>query len=585
MPHMSLVEELFRVPLFGQLSEQYLALVANEGEERVIPAGTVLTRQADLGSVFFLIREGEAVAHRVDEDGLQRPVDMMQRGDYFGTTSLFLSEPRDATITAKTEMHVWMITRPSFQRLLSKHDDLYRQLTIRPDIREKLKAPHYTWLAPGEVITYHTCRHWFVFVRSITTTTLVVLVSFAALLWSRTLLTGSPRLLIPSSFLAGFYVLSFLWHWIDWRNDYFAVSTQRVVHREQVAFLYESRDAAPLARIQDFRILRDFMGQMMDYGDLVIETAAEIGTIRFDHIPRPEEGRDAIWEQMARAQATRHAEERQAVRDTLARHLDLESAGAMAEGGDLKESGYANGFAAVRVEPGPVTHFLTWVAEHGLIPRTRMQTEDATTWRKHWIFLISETIAPLFWCFIASLATLLGFFGIPGPLVTRLHPYYPFALIPVIVFLLGLLWWNISDWGNDLYIVEEDRIVDIEKRPLFMSEERREASLGMIQHINLEIPSFMAAAFDYGDVVIQTAGAGSFTFDRVPNPHDVQNEIFRRIEAFREAQRQREAQRRQTELAEWFSVYDDLRNDKRKGTIPEEGDESFPESKQYESST
>ncbi|MFO7916981.1 MAG: cyclic nucleotide-binding domain-containing protein [Anaerolineae bacterium] len=578
---MSLVEELCRVPLFQQLSEHHLALVANEGEEREIPAGTVLTRQADLGSVFFLIRRGEAVVHRVDENGLQRPVDMMRRGDYFGITSLFLSEPRDATVTAKTEMRIWMLTRSEFERLLSEYENLRQQLAIRPDIREKLRAPHYPWLGPGEVIIYHSRRHWSVFVRSMMIITLVVLVGFAALLWLRTWLAGKPNLFIPFFLLSAFYVMSFLWHWVDWRNDYFVASIQRVVHREQVAFLYESRNAAPLARIQDFRIVRDFMGQMLNYGDLIIETAAEVGTIRFDHISCPEEARDAIWEEMARAQATRHAEQRQTVRDTLARHLGLDTSEAVAEGGGLEDSSRAAGPAMVRVQPGPITRFLTWIAEHGLIPRTRMQTEEATTWRKHWIFLIRETVAPLFWCFIVSVAMLLGFFGIPQPLVTELYPYYPFMLVPVTTFLVGLLWWNTVDWGNDLYIVTEDRIVDIDKRPLFVSEERREASLGMIQHVSLEVPSFLAAAFDYGDVVIQTAGAGSFTFNKVPNPHDVQNEIFRRIEAFREAQREREAQRRQAELAEWFSVYDDLRDAKRREALSEEGgDEPLPESKQ-----
>ncbi|MFP3895634.1 MAG: cyclic nucleotide-binding domain-containing protein [Anaerolineales bacterium] len=578
MPQMSLVEELSRIPLFEQLSEHYLALVANAGEERVIPAGTALTHQADLGSIFFLIRQGEAAVHRVDEDGLQRPVNMMRRGDYFGTTALFLSEPRDATVTAKTEMRIWMLTRPEFQGLLSRYEGLSQQLTVRPDIREKLQAPHYTWLGPGEVIIYHTRRHWIMFVRSMMVSTLVVLLSFAILFWLRMRITPSPNPAIPFSLLSAFYALSFLWHWVDWRNDYFVASNQRVVHREQVAFLYESRNAAPLARIQDFRIVRDFVGQMLNYGDLVIETAADVGTIRFDHIPKPEEAREALWEEMARAQATRHAEQRQVVRDTLARHLGLEGSEAVAEGGGLEDSGHTNGSAVIQVQPGPITHFLTWMAEHGLIPRTRMQTEEATTWRKHWIFLIRETIAPLFWCFIVSVAMLLGFFGIPQPLVTKLYPYYPFMLVPVTIFLVGLLWWNMVDWGNDLYIVTNDRIVDIDKRPLFVSEERREASLGMIQHVSLEIPSFVAAAFDYGDVVIQTAGAGSFTFNRVPNPHDVQNEIFRRLEAFREAQRQREMQRRQAELAEWFSVYDDLRDAKER-ISEEKGNESPSEAK------
>ncbi|MEA3406757.1 MAG: cyclic nucleotide-binding domain-containing protein [Chloroflexota bacterium] len=567
---MSLVDELGRVPLFQQLSAYHLQLIAAQGEERIVPAGTVLTRQADLGNTFFLIRRGEAIVHRVDENGLRRPVDMIRHGDYFGTTSLFLGEPRDATVTAKTEMRLWMLTRPGFQRLLAEHDEVRRKLTIRPDVRERLRAPRFAWLGPGEVVIYHTRRHWSVLARSVAPLTLISLLCFSALLWLKTWLGDVRNLFIPFGLLFSFYALSFLWYWIDWRNDYFAASTQRVVHRERVAFLYESRSDAPLARIQDFQILRGFMGQMLGYGDLIIETAAEVGAIGFDQIPHPEEARDAIWEQMARVQATRHAEQRQAVRDTLARHLGLEAAATATETRNLEDivsASYASGLTSTQVRPGSVTRLLTWIAEQGLIPRTRIQTEESTTWRKHWIFLVKETVLPLFMCFVVSVAMLLGFLGIPGSLVMRLQPYYPLVLIPVVVFLLGLLWWNINDWGNDLYIVTEDRIIDIEKRPLFMSEERREASLGMIQNVNLEIPNLIASAFNYGSVIIQTAGAGSFTFDNVPNPHDVQNEIFRHIEAFRAAQRQKETQRRQAELAEWFSVYDDLRGVKREGTV------------------
>ena len=78
--------------------------------------------------------------------------------------------------------------------------------------------------------------------------------------------------------------------------------------------------------------------------------------------------------------------------------------------------------------------------------------------------------------------------------------------------MMGWFWWEATDWSNDLYIVTRDRIIDVEKHPLKLSEERREASLGMIQNVSLRMPSIFANLFQYGDVLVQTAGAGEFTF-------------------------------------------------------------------------
>jgi hypothetical protein len=48
----------------------------------------------------------------------------------------------------------------------------------------------------------------------------------------------------------------------------------------------------------------------------------------------------------------------------------------------------------------------------------------------------------------------------------------------------------------------------------------------------------------------------------------VQAEIFRRVEAFQAKQSQQEAERRQTELLDWFSVYDQIRNATPPANLP-----------------
>ena len=106
--------------------------------------------------------------------------------------------------------------------------------------------------------------------------------------------------------------------------------------------------------------------------------------------------------------------------------------------------------------------------------------------------------------------------------------------------------------------MSRDRIVDIEKRPLFFSEERREASLGMVQNVSATIPGPLAYLLNYGHVEIHTAAdIGRFDFMYVPNPREV-----RRIEGFRSRDAERQALRRQAELADWFEMYHRLTSSK-----------------------
>ena len=101
------------------------------------------------------------------------------------------------------------------------------------------------------------------------------------------------------------------------------------------------------------------------------------------------------------------------------------------------------------------------------------------------------------------------------------------------------LTWQYEDWRNDLYILTPTQVIDIERTPFLFRESRRQAGLENIQDIRYEIPGFWATMLNMGNVVIQTAGQGQFTFDAVYDPSAVQREIFLRIEDYRQRKRMR----------------------------------------------
>ncbi|NLG26706.1 MAG: cyclic nucleotide-binding domain-containing protein [Chloroflexi bacterium] len=556
---MDLIDQLLRVPLFQQLPLEALQLLAGICDEREVRTGTVLARQADIGAHFHLISAGEAIVHRINDQGLRRPVGSLRAGDYFGVTSLFVGEPRDATVTASTDMRYWVISRAAFDGLLQSHPEIHSDLIIPADVLDKLRAPRYPWLNAGELVVYHCRRHILVLVQRLLPITLLFGLACALVIVPVTLGwlgSGLLRLLI---LLALAYATLVVWRVFDWRNDHFLVTTHRVTHRERVAFVYESREEIPIDRVQNINVERRFLGSVFGFGTLTIETAARMGKLLFAHIPHPDHMREIILQQLERARATRRAAERLAIRSELVSSLNLHAAPASVEGANNGEQPMVALSLAETpaTEPGAFVRALNQLSELGFLPRTRIETEESITWRKHWLFLLREAMPPMLLGLLFGVLTVLGLFGLPTFLHDRASWFWLVTLGAAVVS-LGRFWWGTADWANDEYIVTDERIIDIEKRPLFFSEQRREAPLGMIQNISLRMPNMLAAIFNYGDVVVQTAGSESFTFERVPNPSDVQREIFRRMDTYREAERQRESALRRAEMAEWFSIYQEV---------------------------
>ncbi len=552
---------LHELPLFRSLTPDQLRLVADLAEEHSVPAGGVLSQQADAGANLFIIGEGEAVIHRVDEQGLRRPVGMLSAGAAYGVTALFLPDPRDATVTAASPLRVWTIRREPFQQLLRERPGLARRLNIPDEIAHKLRAPALKWLEPGESMALFTRRHPFAFWQRALRAAFLAGV-LVALLEALPTLAGLPLgLTTLQSVVIGLLVLALLWIWLDWRNDYVAVTTRRIAHHERVALLYESRYEAPLERVQNINIRRNLWGSVLDYGELSVETAARIGLLRFSQTPHPEAVRDAVFAQLDRLRATQRAAERRQIRKDITSRLEESPAVDGPAPDDLEQP-------VERPEEAPATYTrsgrlleaLEWMARKGIFPATRMVVDGDVVWRKHWIFLVRGTLGPGLFAIACAGLAILGVLGVPAEAVA-LVPRYPWIMAALALFGLGWLWWEYSDWSNDQYIVSDERIVDVEKRPLMFSEHRREATLGVIQNVSSATPSFLAAVLNYGDVIVQTAGSGEFTFNHVPNPGEVQREIFRRMEAYRERERREEAERRRREFAEWLAIYDQVRRD------------------------
>lgn len=132
--------------------------------------------------------------------------------------------------------------------------------------------------------------------------------------------------------------------------------------------------------------------------------------------------------------------------------------------------------------------------------------------------------------------------------------------IPITGYGLFVVTWlilRVADWWNDQYILTHDRIVDIIRVPLVYTR-RNQAPLAKVQNVLAKV-SFFGRILDYGDVIIETAGAGQpIVFPSIWHPIKVQETIFRYVDALTEYEWSMRQKERQIELAEWLDAYRDL---------------------------
>jgi len=349
-------------------------------------------------------------------------------------------------------------------------------------------------LNPGEEVILHRRRHWLMLLWRITPPLLVILIALAAAIalagslpdWRGGLLTG---------FIVLFIILSIwpLWQAYDWWNDEFILTNQRVIRIERVFIFSENRREAQLGMIQNVAVkIPNLIANLFSVGNLIVETAGFEGRIDFDYIGDPKSIQQSI--------------------------LALRGLPLPAERPIRKMTFYQYAFPFAPI------------------------VEDKTiTWHKHWFVLLQAIFIPLL--VIVSLVVLLVWLGTSPQILDSLGqaagPVQVVLVLLLVIFSLVFVWQYVN-WWNDIYILTENRIIDISRIPLIY-EDRREAYLEQIQDASYTIPSLLYRILGLGDVFIETAGkAQNFEFKTVPNPAQVVREIVSRLAAVR-AQRQSEA--------------------------------------------
>ena len=520
-------------PIFEDLPEDQLAMLAHTSRTLDLRAGQSVFRPGEPASAAYLILRGSVRLSAEDRAG-PRDLALLGAGDVFGIES-FSGEARYFTGARAEEDLSLLALAAATLKSLGRHSPAWSQrshaLTESLDTLFSLRLP---WLREGEhpylALHQHTLFLW---VKLIPLWAIGLFLASLALMLFFTI-RGLPLVVLILGLLLLVIVIGgTFWLVTVWRNGLALVTNQRVISLERMVPFYDNFRDVPLDAVLSVERATTVWGRSFGYGDLGVKTYT--GNLRLRRVPYVEEVQRLLNALVARSRQQRSVQQEVTMEQRLR---------AVLGGGDVR----AAVAAAHRVEVPAAPQESSFVASRlAQLFGLRRVESGAVIYRTHWWILLKRLSLPLLLLLAAIALDVLGILGLLPALGTAAL----FGLI-LVAGLAGGGWafYNYLDWNYDTYVVTDDQLMDINRKPLG-SESRRTAPIKNIQSVDYERRGLLALLLDYGTVSI-LVGEDKFTFDDVYQPAAVQQEIFRRYLGY--LNKSQETQQQQ--FLEWLQAYD-----------------------------
>ncbi len=460
----------------------------------------------------------------------------LRSGDFFGYEVLEARGFRETTAKALDNVLLLKFNEEEIAYLAESIPNFSTALDLMLRSFRLILRLRFDWLEEGEVIYYLARRHpVFLFIRLVPLTAVLLLVLFG-LLFMFFAMPGSSIPLMLSGVALLIFGFLYAWFVVDYLNDYSIVTDKRVVWQELIVFFYASRTESPLTAIRSVTTATSFLGRQFDFGDVIVRTYT--GTIILPEVWDPSQ-----VQQIVEASWYRAGERRSQAETEMMEHRVAEIVGD-------KEIPPPGPVSPIVERHAPPPQKLNWVNQQlSNMFSMRFEFDGNIIYRKHWWILVIHIWAP-------TLVLL-------GLLVIGVYSFTPGAIIPPLAG-LGLLmvggviagaWWvyQYIDWRNDYFMVTDEQILDVYKKPL-AQEERQVAPLRNILSIEFQRLGLIGLILNFGTVYIRV-GDQQLTFDEVFNPSEVQRDLFNRLADRLYKDRLAEVNREQQRIAQWLEIY------------------------------
>ena len=539
---------LKKIHLFHGLEDDALEVIANELVEMQVPKGGVVFPQGVKADSFYLIYGGSVRIVR-KQNNKEFQLAVLVKNDYFGEMALVEKRLRSGTVTALADTSLLVLSRKDFDKLYKSNPQLKVNLEIAIRSRQLARSLQFAWLRPDEVIYFLARKH--------------AVVLYQKLAWP---LVG---LVVPLFFFYGWFFLAHflivaiaaglslltvilwaIWVIIDWGNDYYIVTNQRVVWLEKVVGIYDSRQESPLSTVLSVGVEANQLGRILDYGDVIVRTF--VGKILFNNVDHPAQAARMIEEYWQRTREAAVGMEKDAMKNAIRKRLGIPVPVPAKPAADPVKP------VVVPLRRGAWS-ILKLLGADAL--KLRFEAGDTVIYRKHWVVLIMQawiavtgTLAALV-IFIYRLGQLAfdpnqAFISFQGGLAVDA---WAGALFIALFPFLGWLAFEVADWSNDKFEVTAEQIIDLDKKP-FGTETRNAAQLDSILGTEYKRIGILGNIFNYGTVYI-TVGGSKFAFEDVIDPAAVQSDIDRRRMARIAKKTEASVSAERERMAEWLATY------------------------------
>jgi cyclic nucleotide-binding protein len=535
---------LKKIHLFHGLGEDEYAAMAEELHEVSVAKGEVVFQQDSKAESFYLIYGGSVrIVRRQNKKEIQ--LARLVREDYFGEMALVENRRRSATVTALADTLLLVLSRQDFEKLYKQKPNLKLNLSIAIRSRQLARQLLFKWLRPDEVVYFLARKHPVILYQSLGLPILAFGVPFGLFYgW----FAIAPFFIVGlAAWLSLIAVIGWIiWLVIDWGNDYYIVTNQRVVWLEKVVGIYDSRQESPLSTVLSVGIEANPLGRALDYGNVIVRTF--VGRIPFSHVNHPHQAARMIEEYWQRTREAAVGLEKEAMKDAIRKRLGI----------PIPPRPKTDTVSAP--PPSPKTSNLLRLLGANTL-KLRYESGDTVTYRKHWVVLIMEAWMPV----LGILAVIVLFIQrlyqlvrTPGEVFISFNggiqvDAWAGALLILLFVLFGWFVYRVLDWSNDKFEVTPEQIIDLDKKP-FGTETRNAAQLENILGTEYRRIGLLGNIFNYGTVYI-TVGGTKLAFEDVMDPAAVQSDINRRRAARADKKKQAEVSAERERMAEWLATY------------------------------
>jgi len=251
---------LKKIHLFHGLEDDEVAAIAQELEEVQYPKDAVIFQQDGKADSFYLIYGGSVRIVRT-QNKKEFQLAILVREDYFGEMALIARRPRSATVKALADTSLLVLSRADFEKLFKKNPQLGLNMAVAIRSRELAQRLRLKWLRPDEVVYFLARKHFVILLQNIVLPVFLLLVPLV-LFYAWIAIVHSLVVVIAASVSLLAIAAWIVWLVVDWGNDYYIVTNQRVVWLEKVVGVYDSRQESALSTVLSVGVEANPLGRV-----------------------------------------------------------------------------------------------------------------------------------------------------------------------------------------------------------------------------------------------------------------------------------------------------------------------------------